>query len=159
MAECRGDWVQRGPDAVEQLLDAVREQPLAYEHGQEEDWNPAVGSSQVAHNSDHEGQDDDEPRRAELRDEGQPAVGLGPRMIGAPLGDAGIEIDQPGVRVHEIRERADHEASDRDDAEGDRQSESSGNPRIEPARDGSAEPAVVPELAAQCLRGSKAGRR
>ena len=40
-----GDRVQRRPDAVEQILEAVREQQLTHEHRQEKDWNPAVGLS------------------------------------------------------------------------------------------------------------------
>ena len=93
--QCLGDRIQRGPDAVEQILQAVREQRLTHEHRQEKDWDPAVGLSSVTDNGNDERESDDEPRGAELREEVQPALGLRPHMIGAPLSDAGIEFENP----------------------------------------------------------------
>ena len=80
-------------------------------------------------------------------------------MIGAPLRDAGIEIDELRVRPHEIRECRQDDASEQYGAECDRQSEPGGDLRIDPAVDRPTKPAVVPEPATDGFRGGKAGRR
>ncbi len=80
-------------------------------------------------------------------------------MIGPPVGDAGIEIDEPRVRPHEVCEPAENEASKQYSAKSHRQGESGYGLGAEAARNRATQPAVVRKLTSHRFRSGEAGRR
>ena len=98
------DRVEGRSDSVEDLLDPVDEQPLADEHGDEEDWDPSgsgAGGSRRPRRLRPRGGG---VRLAELCEEIQAAVPDGAGVVGAPLRHAGVDVDERELRPHEVRQ-------------------------------------------------------
>ena len=77
-------------------------------------------------------------------------------MSARPLRNAGIEIDEPGIRSHEVGDGAEDNPSKEHGSKSNRQGESRGCLRIQSADHRPAEPTVVRELAPHRLGGGKA---
>ena len=74
-----------------------------------------------------------------------PLRGVG-GVIGAPLRDARVEIDELRVRSHEVGEQRQEQAAQEHEPEGDRQRETRGHLGVEPGVESSTEPAVMTDL-------------
>ena len=145
--ESGGGRVERGADAVEELLDDVDEQNLADHDRQEERWHPPVrGANRL--DDDDDGEHENGYRRArEIGDELEHLRRPGNGVVVGPAADARIQPDEVAARAHEVGERSDGDAADHGDRECEGQREPGRRPRIETAAEKTREPRVP-----NCLR-------
>ena len=126
------DRVDRRPQAVEHLLEPVRDQVLTEDHEQDERDDPAARGAEQLHGDEDQGEDDHDERVTEVREGLDHVCRPGGRVVRAPLGDARVELDQLGIRADEVREQAKPDASHEDDDECDRERESGRHRGIAP---------------------------
>jgi len=127
------DRVERRADTVEEVLDGVDEHDLADDHGDEEGEDPAVRRPHGLDDADGDDQRDRGRRGREVRDELEPVGRPVGGVVGSPLADAAVDVDEPRARPHQVRERADDEAADDGHAKRDCEREPGGGGGVEPA--------------------------
>ncbi len=89
-----GNRIQRRSNAVEQLLEAVGQEILSEDHDHQQRHCPPVRSADVLDEREDGCEHDDQLGVTEVSDPAQPSLRDSSRVVGAPLGDACIEIDK-----------------------------------------------------------------
>ncbi len=152
------DRVQVGPDAIEKLLDSVRQEVLADDDEQQERHDPPTRPAQGLGDGEDDGERDHHLRVSEMRDPAEPPFRHRASVVGTPLRDARVDVDELRVGPHEIGEPGQDQTAQEREREGDRQREAGRNLGVEPALDRPAKPAVVPYLTSDGFGGGN-GRR
>ena len=129
-AEGLGDRVERRPRAIDQVLDAVRDELVAGEHEHEEERHGEIRApAQLVEEDRDRDQRDDRPV-AEIGDPGDHAGRELRGVVVAPLRGARVDVRQGGIAADQVGQGADHEAADDDHGDGGGERETGRHGRV-----------------------------